>query len=68
MNSNQFENSNSKFEKTTADTNNKRFDHHLIDQDLELEDKNGRRINPNAQVLDSKQVPADLDRDSRPSE
>ncbi|MBC7464654.1 MAG: hypothetical protein H7256_01560 [Bdellovibrio sp.] len=32
-----------------SDAPNKRLDHHLIDQDLELEDKNGRRINPKAQ-------------------
>lgn len=31
------------------DTANTRYDHHLIDHDLELEDKNGRRINPKAQ-------------------
>ena len=33
----------------TTDTANKRYDHHLIDHDLELEDKNGRRLNPKAQ-------------------
>lgn len=33
----------------TPDTANKRYDHHLIDQDLELEDKNGRRLNPKAE-------------------
>jgi hypothetical protein len=30
----------------TPITTNKRLDHHLIDQDLELEDKNGRLLNP----------------------
>jgi hypothetical protein len=34
----------------TPITTNKRLDHHLIDQDLELEDKNGRLLNPDAQL------------------
>lgn len=33
-------------DQVVAEKEVKRFDHHLIDEDLELEDKNGRRLIP----------------------
>lgn len=50
----------------------KRFDHHLIDQDLELEDKQGRRIDPKKElkneIKDSSRPTEGTTRNSRPSE
>jgi oligoribonuclease NrnB/cAMP/cGMP phosphodiesterase (DHH superfamily) len=37
---------NQNFKSEMQDTQVKRFDHHLIDEDLGLEDKYGRRVNP----------------------
>jgi hypothetical protein len=55
--------------KESAET--KRFDHHLIDQDLELEDKEGRRIDPKKELKeekDSSRPEEAAARNSRPSE